>query len=108
MSAAGTKRKAHTALDEVDENGNFKRTAAGFSHTVAPGGRFPPEAGRYRLYVALGCPWANGCLTALHLNILVQGVMTMNQRRVFVRARRASFLMGNAAGFSSYLSLSMV
>ena len=37
------KRKAHTALDEVDEDGNFKRTAAGFSHSITPGGRFAPE-----------------------------------------------------------------
>eukprot|EP00937_MAST-01D_sp_MAST-1D-sp2_P003246 g3246.t1 len=69
-----TKRKAHTALDEVDEDGNFKRTAAGFSHTIMPGDRFPPEAGRYRLYIALGCPWANGCLTALHLKGLQEAI----------------------------------
>ena len=37
------KRKAHTALDEVGEEGNFKRTAAGFSHSITPGGRFAPE-----------------------------------------------------------------
>lgn len=57
--------KAHTALDEVDEKGNFQRTKAGFSSVIAPGTRFEPEAGRYHLYVALGCPWANGVLTAL-------------------------------------------
>lgn len=57
--------KAHTALDEIDSQGSFQRTAAAFKATIQPGGKFPPEANRYHLYVALGCPWANGCLTAL-------------------------------------------
>ncbi|CAK0890845.1 unnamed protein product [Prorocentrum cordatum] len=57
--------KAHTALDEIDSKGDFQRSAAGFSNKVAPESRFEPEASRYHLYVALGCPWANGCLTAL-------------------------------------------
>jgi len=58
---------ARTALDEVDSAGNFARTAAAWTGcTVERGGRFEPEAGRYHLYVALGCPWANGALTALY------------------------------------------
>jgi len=57
--------KAHTALDEVDDKGAFKRTEAGFQHSIEEGGRFAPEKDRYHLYVALGCPWANGTLTAL-------------------------------------------
>ena len=53
--AAAKKRKAHTALDEVDSEGAFKRTAAGFTAaSIEAGGRFAPEGGRYRLYVALG------------------------------------------------------
>lgn len=59
--------RARTALDEVDKKGEFKRTAAGFRNKIKPGGRFAPEAGRYHLYIALGCPWANGTLTALRL-----------------------------------------
>lgn len=58
-------KRPRTALDEVDGEGNFQRTAAGFNGTIAPGTRFEPKAGRYHLYVALGCPWANGVLTAL-------------------------------------------
>jgi len=57
--------KAHTALDEMDEKGSFKRTAAGFRNTIEEGGRFPPEADRYHLYVSLACPWACGTLAAL-------------------------------------------
>jgi len=58
--------KAHTALDEMDEKGGFKRVAASFRNTIEPGGRFLPEAGRYHLYVSLACPWAAGTLAALH------------------------------------------
>jgi len=68
------KRTAHTALDEVDEGGAFKRTAAGFKSEVAPGTRFEPEAGRYHLYVSLACPWACGTLTALYFKGLEDAI----------------------------------
>lgn len=57
--------KAHTALDEMDADGKFKRTEAGFRNTIKADGPFKPEAGRYHLYVALACPWAAGTLAAL-------------------------------------------
>mmetsp|Transcript_21788 Transcript_21788/g.25944 ORF Transcript_21788/g.25944 Transcript_21788/m.25944 type:complete len:341 (+) Transcript_21788:99-1121(+) len=57
--------KAHTALDEMDDDGKFQRTDAGYHGTIEPGGRFEPEASRYHLYIALGCPWAAGTLAAL-------------------------------------------
>ena len=66
MSTATVKAKPHTALDEIDAKGEFKRSAAGYKHAISPGSHFEPEAGRYHLYVALACPWANGVLTALH------------------------------------------
>mmetsp|Transcript_57563 Transcript_57563/g.126148 ORF Transcript_57563/g.126148 Transcript_57563/m.126148 type:complete len:340 (-) Transcript_57563:54-1073(-) len=59
--------KAHSALDEVDAKGGFKRTDAGYRNKVEAGGRFAPEADRYHLYVALGCPWAAGSLSMLLL-----------------------------------------
>jgi putative glutathione S-transferase len=62
---ARMRQGAHTALDEIDAAGNFKRTEAGFKNTIEAGSRFEPEAGRYHLYVALGCPWAAGTLAAL-------------------------------------------
>jgi len=58
--------KAHTALDELAKDGEFKRTAAHFAGTtIAPGSTYEPEAGRYHLYVSLACPWAAGTLTTL-------------------------------------------
>ena len=29
---------------------------------IAPGGHFPPEPGRYQLYVSYACPWAHRTL----------------------------------------------
>ena len=63
-----TMTKAHTALDEMASDGEFKRTAAAFlGGQVAPGTKYEPAAGRYHLYVSLACPWAAGTLTALHV-----------------------------------------
>ena len=42
--------------------GAFARPQAGFNSRIEPGGRFPPQAGRYHLYVSLACPWAHRTL----------------------------------------------
>jgi putative glutathione S-transferase len=42
--------------------GGFLRPATVFRSHIAPGGRFPPQAGRYHLYVSLACPWAHRTL----------------------------------------------
>jgi len=65
MSMVTSVVRPHTALDEIDAKGEFKRTDAGYKHVIAPGSQYEPEAGRYHLYVSLACPWANGTLTAL-------------------------------------------
>ena len=59
--------KPRTTLDETDDQGNLQRTAAAFDRLIEVGGRFAPEANRYHLYVALGCPWANGTLACLFM-----------------------------------------
>src|SRR3954463_14524945 len=41
-----------------------------FRDRIEPGGRFPPEAGRYHLYVSLACPWAHRTLIFRHLKRL--------------------------------------
>lgn len=66
MTAADSKkRKARTALDEMDADGRFQRSAAGFDNPIDTGTEFAPETGRYHLYVSLACPWAAGTLAAL-------------------------------------------
>jgi putative glutathione S-transferase len=58
--------KAHDALAEVDKRGHFKRVDAGFRNWVRKGDeKYPPEHGRYHLYIAYACPWANRTVTVL-------------------------------------------
>ncbi len=46
---------------ESDERGAFVRQQSAFRNWVRADGstEFPPEAGRYQLYVSLACPWAS-------------------------------------------------
>ena len=44
------------------QGGAFARPRAVFNGRVEPGGRFPPQAGRYHLYASLACPWAHRTL----------------------------------------------
>jgi glutathionyl-hydroquinone reductase len=41
------------------KTGEFKRPAAKFRNFISsnPGAKFPPEKGRYHLYVSYACPW---------------------------------------------------
>ena len=41
------------------DDGTFSRPDTVYRDSIAPGGRFEPEAGRYHLYVSLACPWAH-------------------------------------------------
>mmetsp|Transcript_25824 Transcript_25824/g.46753 ORF Transcript_25824/g.46753 Transcript_25824/m.46753 type:complete len:344 (-) Transcript_25824:92-1123(-) len=54
---------ARTALDEM-KDGEFKRTASVYRDQISSeaGAKFPPESGRYHLYVAAACPWAHRTL----------------------------------------------
>ena len=51
-----------TAEAPPPRDGAFHRPETSFRHAIAPGTDFPPEAGRYRLYVSLACPWAHRAL----------------------------------------------
>ena len=62
-AAAGS----HTALDEVDVKGAFKRVDSAFRNWVGPDGEFPAVAGRYHLYVSYACPWAHRALMVRQL-----------------------------------------
>lgn len=44
------------------EDGQFRRQASTFRDSIKVGGQFPPEEGRYLLYVSLACPWAHRTL----------------------------------------------
>lgn len=51
--------------------GRFIRQTSQFRDEIEPasrpGAKFPAEAGRYRLYVSLACPWAHRTLIAREL-----------------------------------------
>ncbi|KAL1843368.1 hypothetical protein VTJ49DRAFT_1955 [Mycothermus thermophilus] len=52
-----------------DTSGEFKRQQSSFRNWISrkPGAQFPPEKGRYHLYVSYACPWANRTLIARKL-----------------------------------------
>jgi len=59
-------------VQKADDKGRFVRQVSGFRNWITPDGRpgptgeggFAAEPGRYRLYVALICPWASRTLIA--------------------------------------------
>lgn len=60
--------------DTATTGGRFKRPPTQFRDRVEPGGRFAPEAGRYRLYVSWACPWAHRTLIYRKLKGLEQAI----------------------------------
>ena len=61
---------AATASQSIDEiidpkTGELKRPAAQFRNFISskPNAKFPPEKGRYHLYVSYACPWGNAKLS---------------------------------------------
>jgi putative glutathione S-transferase len=67
-------------VQKADEKGRFVRQTSSFRNWITPDGSpgptgtggFTAEAGRYRLYVALICPWASRTLIARQLKGLVE------------------------------------
>lgn len=65
-------------VQKADEKGRFVRQVSSFRNWITPDGSagptgeggFAAEAGRYRLYVALICPWASRTLIARKLKAL--------------------------------------
>jgi putative glutathione S-transferase len=47
-----------------DHSGEFKRGASAFRDHISkkPGAQYPPEKGRYHLYVSYACPWGTNAL----------------------------------------------
>jgi len=54
--------------------GAFVRKDAGFRDWIAPDTRFPPEAGRYHLYISHACPWAHRCYIFLRMKGLEDAI----------------------------------
>lgn len=45
----------------ADSDGHFRRKPSAFRSTISrsPDAQYPPEKGRYALYMNYGCPWAH-------------------------------------------------
>jgi glutathionyl-hydroquinone reductase len=79
MTSTGAEKKSILHwVDPKDTSGEFKRQASSFRQWIsdAPGAEFPPESGRYRLYVSYACPWAHRTLITLHLKNLTPHIAT--------------------------------
>jgi glutathionyl-hydroquinone reductase len=64
-SSSSTQLHSRTALDEISKDGAFQRRDAAWRNWIQrgqPDAPFPPEPGRYHLYVAYACPWAHRTL----------------------------------------------
>lgn len=59
------------------QDGEFKRADSGFRDTIEEGGKYPPETGRYHLYISLACPWASRAYIMMKLKKL-EGIITMS------------------------------
>ncbi|MBA2638176.1 MAG: glutathione S-transferase family protein [Solirubrobacterales bacterium] len=59
---------------QAGADGRFHRPESTFREQVEPGGRFPPEAGRYHLYVSHACPWAHRTVIARRLKGLEHAI----------------------------------
>lgn len=59
------------------KNGEFVRNEALFRDTIIEGGKYPPETGRYHLYISLACPWASRAYIFLKLKKL-EGIITLS------------------------------
>jgi hypothetical protein len=49
--------KMGITVSPADADGEFRRAVTVFRDVIEEGGQFPPEKGRYHLYVSLACPW---------------------------------------------------
>ncbi len=78
MLVNGRWTRAWDPVQKADEKGRFLRQVSSFRNWITPDGRpgptgeggFRAEAGRYRLYVALICPWASRTLISRRLKRL--------------------------------------
>lgn len=59
---AGVTTDDQTNAAERRAKGEFVRGVSGVRNWIEEGGKYPPESGRYHLYVAYNCPWCHRVL----------------------------------------------
>ncbi|KAI9016023.1 hypothetical protein DFJ74DRAFT_609072 [Hyaloraphidium curvatum] len=58
----------------ASNDGAFRRLPSSFRNFIEKGGEFPPESGRYHLYISLACPWAHRTLIVRNLKGLQDAI----------------------------------
>ncbi|CAK9269756.1 unnamed protein product [Sphagnum jensenii] len=74
----------------ADSNdGVFKRKESSFRRFISrqPGAEFPPEKGRYHLYISYACPWASRCYAFMKLKGLEDVIGLTVVKPVFERTK---------------------
>ncbi|KAB2081748.1 hypothetical protein ES319_A05G151700v1 [Gossypium barbadense] len=91
-----TCQMARSALDEMSDSGAFMRTASTFRNFISrdPGSQFPPESGRYHLYVSYACPWASRCLAYLKIKGLDKAIGFTSVKPIWERTKETDEHMG--------------
>ncbi|KAF9368325.1 hypothetical protein CPB97_004730 [Podila verticillata] len=95
MPASSTTSQAAPAEGlkvNIDDSGAFKRQASSFRDKISdePGAKFPPEKGRYHLYVSYACPWAHRTLLVRALKGL-EDVISLDSTHWFLDERGWQF-----------------
>ncbi|CAK7336997.1 unnamed protein product [Dovyalis caffra] len=87
---------ARSAIDEMSDTGAFKRTASTFRNFISrePNSTFPPESGRYHLYVSYACPWASRCLAYLMIKGLEKAITFTSVKPIWERTKESDEHMG--------------
>ncbi|KAJ6688561.1 GLUTATHIONYL-HYDROQUINONE REDUCTASE [Salix koriyanagi] len=87
---------ARSAIDETSDTGAFKRTASTFRNFISkePSSQFPPESGRYHLYVSYACPWASRCLAYLKIKGLEKAIAFTSVKPIWERTKESDKHMG--------------
>lgn len=57
-----------------NQSGEYIRPTSQFRNTISKSERYQPQAGRYRLYAGLGCPWAHRTLVVRSLKGLESAI----------------------------------
>lgn len=62
------------------KDGSFTRPDTDYRSFISrePGAEFPPEVGRYALYISPGCPW----VSSAHLPVACGGALHLQQHRL--------------------------
>lgn len=87
---------ARTAIDEVSESGAFTRSPSAFRNFISkdPSSPFPPESGRYHLYISYACPWASRCLSFIKIKGLDKAISFSSVKPKWERTKEVDEHMG--------------